>query len=312
MTWDNNHGFTTQKLNLKDDYEGQVEATLIERKAVSQSKNAVLYIHGFVDYFYQNHLADWANSINLNFYALDLRKYGRSLLPHQDPNMIRDVRDYFEEISIAVDLIRKNNNFLALIGHSTGGLISSLYVNSHNHDNLINALILNSPFFDFNKPSWFKKTILPIIAKIGLRFPNIASPEGLKEGYVKSIHKEHHGEWEFDFKYKPLLGFKINFGWIAAIYYAQKRLQYGLSISCPTLIMYSSKSVVPGNYKDSMHEADSVLNVVDIEKYSNTIGNNVRKVEIDGGIHDLILSKKEVRKYVFDEMTKFIKSSINS
>jgi len=310
MNWDKEHGFNIQKLNLKDDYEGKVEATLIKRKAKTKSTKAVLYIHGFVDYFFQSNLADWANNLGINFYAIDLRKHGRSMLPHQKPNMARSMSEYFEEIDMAIDIIleKEKNNFLILMGHSTGGLISSLYAHKHRNDNIINAIILNSPFFDMNKPAWFKKVVIPIIASIGNGFPNIPSPEGLKEGYAKSIHNDHHGEWDFSLDNKPILGFKINLGWIAAIHYAQKNLQHGLDIKCPVLVMYSSKSVTPGKYKELMHTADSVLNVADIRKYADVIGQQVRKVEIKDGLHDLVLSKKEVRAEAFREMTDFIES----
>jgi len=308
MDWDKKHGFNIQKLKLADDYQGKVEATLISRKASKQSQKAILYIHGFVDYFFQNNLADWANNIDINFYAIDLRKYGRSLLPHQMPNMARSMSEYFEEIDMAIDIIKNKdkNNFLILMGHSTGGLISSLYANLHRSDNSIDALILNSPFFDMNKPTWFKKTALPVTAFIGKNFPNISSPEGLKEGYAKSLHKDFKGEWDFNLDYKPILGYKINLGWVAAIHYAQQELQKGLDITCPVLVMYSSKSVTPGNYHHSMHTADSVLDAEDISKYADVIGKNVTKVEIINGMHDLVLSKKDVREEVFAEMTKFI------
>lgn len=312
MDWDKKHGFNIQKIKLNDDYEGKVEATLISRKSKTTSKKSILYIHGFVDYFYQNTLADWANNLNINFYALDLRKYGRSLLPHQKPNMARSMTEYFEEIDMAIDIIRNKdkNNYLILMGHSTGGLISSLYANKHQNDNTINALILNSPFFDMNKPAWFKKIALPITAAIGKNFPNIPSPEGLKEGYAKSLHINHKGEWDFNLNFKPILGYKINLGWVAAIHYAQQELQNGLNISCPTLVMYSSKSVTPGNYNQQMHTADSVLNVADISKYADVIGDNITKIEINDGMHDLILSKKDVREQVFKEMTKFVEKHI--
>lgn len=303
---DNKHAFKTQKLALNIDYEGKAEATLIYRKSNIKSKKAVLYVHGFVDYFFQEHLADWANNLGFNFYALDLRKHGRSILPHQKPNMTRDLRVYFEEYDIAIGLIRQENDFLVMIGHSTGGLSSSLYAHYNRENKKIDGLILNSPFFDFNKPTSFKKNILPIIAKIGLRFPDLPSPEGLKKGYAKSIHKDFYGEWDYDLKLKPVGGFAINFGWIAAIYYAQKRLQKGLKIGCPTLVMYSSKSVQPGKFKKSMHTADSVLNVEDIKKYAENIGTNITKVEIEDGLHDLTLSKEHARNRTFEEMTSFV------
>jgi len=306
MDWDKEHGFSIQKLQLNDDYEGKVEATFISRKAAIKSHKAILYIHGFVDYFYQYNLADWANNFGFNFYAIDLRKYGRSILSHQKPNMMLSVDEYFEEIEQAVDIIRNENNYLLLMGHSTGGLISSLYADKHNNDETIDALILNSPFFDMNKPAWFKKIVMPLTAFIGKKFPNLPSPDGLKEGYPKSLHKDHNGEWDFNLDYKPILGFKIDLGWVAAIHYAQKKLQNGLNISCPVLVMYSSKSVAPGNYHKSMHTADSVLDVTDISKYADVIGDNVQKVEIKDGMHDLVLSKKEVRETVFKEMESFI------
>jgi len=308
MNWDKEHRFNIQKLKLKDDYEGKVEATLIERRAETSSDKAILYIHGFSDYFFQNNIADWANNLGLNFYALDLRKHGRSILLHQKPNMTKSMSEYFEEIDIAIDIIRKKdkNTFLILMGHSTGGLTSSLYAHHHRNDHIINALILNSPFFDMNKPAWFKKVVLPIIAKIGKNLPTIPSPEGLQEGYARSIHSDHSGEWNFNLDYKPILGFKINLGWISAIHYGQKELQAGLDISCPVLVMYSSKSVAPGRYKESMHTADSVLNVTDMNRLSEVIGKQVKKVEIKDGIHDLVLSRKSVRENVFKEMTSFL------
>ncbi len=310
MSWDEEHGFNIQKLKLKDDHEGNVVATLITRKAKSQSRKAILYIHGFVDYFFQNNLADWANNLNINFYALDLRKHGRSILPHQKPNMCTSLTEYFEEIDMAIDIIREKdkNDYLILMGHSTGGLTSSLYAHQHRNDNIINALILNSPFFDMNKPVWFKKIIIPIIASIGKKLPAIPSPEGLEEGYAKSIHSDHFGDWDFSLEYKPIYGFKINLGWISAIHYGQKELQSGLEISCPILLMYSSKSVAPGKYNKSMHTSDAVLNVADISTYADVIGTNVKKVEIVDGVHDLVLSRKSVRDKVFKEMTIFIEN----
>ncbi|VAW30429.1 Lysophospholipase, partial [hydrothermal vent metagenome] len=56
------NGFIFHTLELKPDYEGKVVATLIEKKAAKSTKKALLYLHGFNDYFFQNHFADWANS----------------------------------------------------------------------------------------------------------------------------------------------------------------------------------------------------------------------------------------------------------
>ncbi|MEG8036484.1 hypothetical protein QP157_14580 [Sphingomonas sp. LR61] len=45
----------------------------------------VLYVHGWSDYFFQREMAEHLEALGARFFALDLRKYGRSLLPHQTP-----------------------------------------------------------------------------------------------------------------------------------------------------------------------------------------------------------------------------------
>ena len=301
--------FSITKLKCKDDYEGRVEATLLEKKTEHKSNKALLYIHGFVDYFFQYELADWANVQGFNFYAIDLRKYGRSLLPHQKPNNFKNFKEYFEELDSAVDFIRntQGNEKLVLIGHSTGGLIASLYTHHRQASHTIDALILNSPFFDFNMPKVVKNVGLPLIAALGRVFLNLPSPAGLKRGYAESIHKDFSGEWEFDLSMKPIAGFNVNLGWINAIYTAQKELQNGLDIHLPVLVMHASKSVPPGDYNPAMQTADAVLDVKDIARYAKVIGTNVEIVKVEDGIHDLILSKKDVRDNVYNTMQTFLK-----
>jgi len=306
MNFDQTHNFTITKLDCKDDYEGRVEASLISRAASGDSKKAILYVHGFVDYFFHDKFADWANSRGYNFYAIDLRKYGRSLLSHQKPNNFRHYKEYFEDFDLATKYIgeTEKNNKLIIYGHSTGGLLAALYTH-HRQDNIINGLILNSPFFDFNTPTLLK-SLIPVISAIGKMFPDVSSPEGLKEGYVTSLHKNFEGEWDFSLDWKPLKGYALNLGWINGIHTAQKELRNGLEIKCPVLVMYSNKSVTPGDYSNEMMNTDSVLDVKHIAKHSKVLGNNVKEVEIQGGMHDLVLSGKSVREKVYAEMTEFL------
>ncbi|GMT46175.1 MAG: alpha/beta hydrolase [bacterium] len=302
------NGFIFHTLELKPDYEGKVVATLIEKKSAKPAKKALLYLHGFNDYFFQDHLAAWANKLGFNFYALELRKYGRSILPHQKPNDFRDIREYFEEIDKAIAFIREKdeNEKLAFIGHSTGGLIGALYAHDHRNDNLVDALILNSPFFEFNVSPILKKTFIPLMVSLAGSFPRFPSPVGLDKGYGYSLHKSHNGEWDYELKLKPDAGFQIYAGWIKGIYTAQKELQKGLDIQCPVLVMHSARSVKPGNYKPEMQDADSVLNVEDIERFSHVIGKNVESASFEDGLHDLLLSRKPVRDKVLQAMEDFL------
>src|SRR5262249_59285652 len=108
---------------------GGAPATLITRRAGTPTRRAVLYVHGFVDYFFQTHLADFFVERGYDFYALDLRKYGRSLRAHQTPNFSSDLNEYFTEIDEAIRVIRDEDGHdtVVLNGHSTGGLIGALY-----------------------------------------------------------------------------------------------------------------------------------------------------------------------------------------
>lgn len=303
--------FTIYKIPLKDDYEGRVESTLLSKMPDSLSRKAILYVHGFVDYFFQYDLADWVNEQGFNFYAIDLRKYGRSILPHQKPNNFKVYTEYFEELDMAVDQIRNQdgNKQLVLMGHSTGGLIGSLYAHHRRSTVTIDALILNSPFFDFNMPSLQKRFGLPLIAALGKLWPNLPSPTGLKKGYATSIHKDYKGEWEFSVEFKPIAGFPINLGWISAIYQAQQELQRGLDVDVPILVMHADRSVTPGAYTKEMHSADAVLDVKDIARYANVLGKNTEVVVIKDGIHDLVLSMKSVREEVYKSMSEYLEKN---
>src|SRR5262245_39478185 len=144
--------YESLRLAFEDDAEGEVVATLVRRRV--EGNRAVLYVHGFVDYFFQVHLADFYVERGYSFYALDLRKYGRSLLPHQTANFARSMSDYFPEIDEAVRLIREDGNDVLLVnGHSTGGLITALWADRVRGQGLIDGLFLNSPFLELNVPA---------------------------------------------------------------------------------------------------------------------------------------------------------------
>ena len=55
----------------------EVVATLV-RRSDPGVRRAVLYVHGWSDYFFQTHLAEAFEDWGYDFYALDLRRYGRS------------------------------------------------------------------------------------------------------------------------------------------------------------------------------------------------------------------------------------------
>ena len=296
------NGFKCLKLDLEDDNDGKQHATLVFRNSEKQSTKAVLFVHGYIDYFFQAELADHFNAWGYNFYAVDLRKYGRSLMAHQHPNFIENIHQYFTEIDLSFEQMRADGNTsITLMGHSTGGLTSSLYAHHHNN---IDALILNSPFFELNESPFMIK-MSAIVATLGSVFP-YGKMDSLTSHYPESLHKDYKGEWDFNEEWKPTTNFPAYFGWLRAIRRAQLELQAGLDIKCPVLLMHSDKSYKGKNWDDLIYTSDAVLNVKHIDKYADNIGSNVTKVVIKDGIHDLVLSKKEVRDNVYSVIKNWI------
>src|SRR5690349_12856484 len=136
-------GFEALELELPPDYDGPVVATLVRLPAGDAPKGPVLYVHGFSDYFFQRHMAERFALEGYAFHALDLRKHGRSIRPGQHPNFCKSVSEYYADISAAIDAIGAP---VLLAGHSTGGLICSLYAHEGERRGEVQALWLNSPF----------------------------------------------------------------------------------------------------------------------------------------------------------------------
>ena len=236
-------GFQRTTLSLRDDYEGSAVATLVRRLSDTGNGRSVLYIHGFNDYFFQREMAWRLNERGFHFYALDLRKDGRSWLSHQKFNDIRDIRAYFEEITLALQMIREEGSRITvLLGHSTGGLIATLYAKEHGDSSLFDGIILNSPFFDFNK-SWFVKKCIPFASFVGGFLPGIKIAGGFTEQYGKFLHRESRGEWEYNLAWKPHVAPRINLGWVRAIHRAQRELRQPFEVRKPVLVLHSERSV---------------------------------------------------------------------
>ena len=298
--------FNYQTLDLQPDYEGKVVATFISCKFNLTHQENVLYLHGYTDYFYHPHLAEQFKNNRFNFYALDLRKYGRSIRPGQHKNFCKSIEEYFEEISLAITLIiKQNKNAIYLLGHSTGGLIFSSYMNSGALKNKVSGLILNSPFLDFNltKP---KKFLSLVAAKALSKIFVYSHISGvLSPVYPQSLHKRFYGEWDFDLNWKPIEGFPTYFTWISAIHRAQKQLRHS-NIEVPILIIHASHSIRTSNFSERVMNSDIVLNVEDIKRVGKSLGNKVTFSQINGALHDVFLSAKPYRSQAFNAMFKWL------
>ncbi len=305
-------GFEQTTLHLPDDYEGDIVATLVRKRNDNPSHKAVLYVHGFNDYFFQKNIAQEFLKNGYHFYAIDLRKYGRSILAHQKINNVRDLKEYFAEIDLALHVIKdENNQQVVLAGHSTGGLIISLYASEKLKSDLFQALICNSPFYDMNIPNYQKKYLLPLVSRVGNKFPDLPISGGFSELYGKSLHKAHFGEWDYDLKWKPNKAYRIHAGWIAAIAKGHAQIKKGITLDKPILILHAQKSVFPSTWSEEMFQGDAILNVEDILANANKINAPQKKiVGVEDGIHDLFLSREKSRQQVFTVLFEWLQNTI--
>jgi alpha-beta hydrolase superfamily lysophospholipase len=304
------NGFEQTTINQSADYEGKVTTTLIRKLNSKPSRKAILCIHGFNDYFFQVVIAEEFLKQGYHFYALDLRKYGRSQLANQIPNNVRNLSEYYEDIDSALTIIKEEGNQeVVLYGHSTGGLIVTLYASGRKGSELFDVLVCNSPFYDFNVPWIQKKTVIPIFSLLGGLFPNVTLPVSFSKFYGKSLHKNNFGEWDYNLSWKPHVAPSINAGWVNAIHQGHLKITNGVTINKPILILHSRKSIYPKEWSEEMFEGDAILNVIDIQEKSKRITAPIKEViEVNGAIHDMILSRKPVRDAVFVVIIEWLNS----
>jgi alpha-beta hydrolase superfamily lysophospholipase len=300
-------------LPLRPDDEGEVVATLVTDGGRPRTEKAVLYVHGFVDYFFQTHLADALAEHGYTFYALDLRKYGRSLRPHQTPNYVTRLSDYAEELDQAARVVTAElgHSTFVVMGHSTGGLVTSLWADARTRQPdtgsvpRIDALVLNSPWFDLNKP-WFDRVVSTrVIDLVGPLVPRLTVGR-LAPHYGQALHRGSGGEWDYDLALKPHEGFPVRAGWLRAIRRGHAQVARGLDVRCPVLVLTSDATGDATRWHDALLTTDSVLDVVQTARLAPGIGTDVTLVTVPGGAHDLALSPEPARSRFFAEVTRWL------
>lgn len=266
---------------------------------------AILYVHGFNDYFFQKEVAYAFRDRGYAFYAVDLRRYGRSLNQGQKVCQVRDFKEYIADIDSAVHVIKSyGHDKIVLMGHSNGGLISAFYL-MNCPSAPIDALILNSPFLDWNLGGL--EHFVDLVSWIGGVFPNITISSGSGTAYGESIHSDFHGEWSFNTDWKSIQPIKVDLGWVRAVNSAQHYLRkHKYSISIPILLMYSSKTVNAVDWSPEVNRADAVLDVLDIRKYGLRLGYDVSTREVESGVHDLFLSSPDVRARLYESVFNWL------
>lgn len=295
--------FRYETLTFPPDYDGPVVATLIAApRPERDTRRAVLYVHGYIDYFFQHHMAAEFLAHGYRFYAVDLRKYGRSWRAGQHPDFARSMYEYYPDLTESIRRIRAEGaEEVILLGHSTGGLLAALYADDGPLEarSAIGRVVLNSPFLEFNA-TWFERRVeIPLAAAVSIVLPFAHKRNELSPLYAESMHRDFRGEWHFDTSFKPIEGIPLYFSWLRAVLQGQRRVKRGLHIDVPVLVMSSDRSYFGKEWSEELLRSDSVLNVEDIRRYAGNLGDEVTYVQIRDGVHDLFLSREPVRSAAF-------------
>jgi alpha-beta hydrolase superfamily lysophospholipase len=305
------------------DGEGDLVATLIRRGNTAASAHAVLAVHGYTDYFFHTELADHFADRGFAFYALDLRKCGRSRLAAQTPHFTTDLAHYDAELEHALGVIGEQTRpahpiKVLVYGHSAGGLIVSLWLDrlrkrrATTHAT-VGGLVLNSPFLDLHGPAILRLgvTSATIAALSRLRTKGVIRGQG-NGGYGSSLHRDYHGEFDYDLQWKPLGGFPITFGWLHAVRRAQTRLHRGLDVGVPSLILRSDHSVGENAGPAALQRGDAVLDVTQIARWAGCIGNHTTIVAVADAKHDVFLSLPQPRQRAYRHLDLWLDDYLNT
>lgn len=295
-------------LGLDPEGEGEIFSTLVRHvpAGTEPPTAAVLYLHGYTDYFFQRHLAEHFARLGYSFYAIDLRKCGRSHRPGQTPHYVSDLTFYDTELNAALAKVRADTGTdVLLMAHSTGGLILPLWLDRLRRSGDltgISGLVLNSPWFDLQGPALVRNIGTTIIHAVGrMRGLSVLPGKGI-DTYGASLHVSAKGEWEYDLDWKPLTGFPVRFGWLRAIRVGHQRLHRGLDVGVPALILRSKLTRFSRAYGPEVDIADAVLDVKQIQRWSGCLGERTTIVPVEDARHDVFLSAPEPMAKAFEEL----------
>ncbi|MBF0689359.1 MAG: alpha/beta hydrolase [Cellulomonas sp.] len=288
------------------------QATLVRRvpdPGAPPTRRAVLYLHGFVDYFFHPHVGDALAAAGYDTYALELRDHGRSIRPGRPPNESTDLGVYAEEIDATVRLLRADHDVVILLGHSTGGLIAALWADARRGLGLVDALVLNSPWLDVRGSRYERQLLARAVHAAGRPLPRLKVRE-IAPHYGQALHRDTGGEWDFDLAWKPHRGFPVRAGFVRAVRAAQARVVRGLAVDVPVLVLASDAAGPHKRAHDALLSTDSVLDPAQIARRAPLLGHDVTYVEVAGGAHDLALSAAPVRERYLREVTDFLAARV--
>ncbi len=313
-------GFSARTIRLGEDSDGECVATLVRAprpgrwaaRTGTAAHTDVLYVHGWSDYFFQTqHAALWRQR-GARFFALDLRRYGRSLRPGNIPGFVDDLSVYDLEIEAALTLMGHGvaptdqsvwprrtgqpqaRRRLILVGHSTGGLTLALWAARNAHR--VDGLLLNSPWLELQTGEFSRHIVAPLNSTLARLRSGTPYPRIDPGVYARSLHRRFGGEWEYNLEWRPEYAFATYPTWLDAVIRGHDRVAAGLGLPMPVQVWLSDRSVFRATWQESLRRADCVIDVDRVARRSVDLGSTVTITRFAGAVHDVTLSQPDVRE----------------
>ncbi|WP_431709319.1 alpha/beta hydrolase [Glutamicibacter uratoxydans] len=307
------YSYTT--LDFGFDAEGPAVATVVRyqpaglvKKLLNRSRGVVLSLHGWSDYFYNRQLAEFWHELGYHFYALDLRRYGRSLrAEHELPGYTDDLSEYDQEINAAYDLIRDAHPKLPILfmGHSLGGLVLSLWAQRSTRK--IDGLVLNAPWLEFQGTQFLRVPAQTILEPMVKRSPRrkLHLPE--LDHYWTSLSRDGSGEWDLHPLWRPRYAFRPTTGWMRTVLEGHAQVAKGLDLSEPIVVLTSEKSHFSASYDQLMQRTDSIVDVNLVRQRSLKLGRFVTNLTVPEAMHDVFTSAEPARAMAYRNLACWVR-----
>ncbi|QWW19852.1 alpha/beta hydrolase [Schaalia sp. 19OD2882] len=331
-------GFESRTLPLEPDDEGECVATLVrhrptwepEAQAPEPFRFVALYVHGRNDYFFQVELAESVARSGGAFYAIDLRKYGRSLRPGQTIGYVDDMATYDEDLSEALEVIRDEVGSLplVLIGHSTGGLLVTLW--AHRHPGAVAGLVLDSAWLEMHTMASIRPAAQQVLQRVAASNPKWEVPSGegpdhysrsLRGGWSESGLAPPErlrcadpadpgiSGWHYATEWKRPGSYPVFAGWLEAVMAGHDLVDKSVHVECPVLSMMSTSTYFGEQWGPEVFTSDVVLDVTVNAERSARLSDQVTIARFPGR-HDLFLSDPDVRQHVWDTMERWLRAFV--
>jgi len=321
-------GFECLEFDLGEDDEGPLAATLVRalpdplplwdrlraRRRAFEGID-VLYVHGWSDYFFQRDLARFWTDRGARFAALDLRKYGRSLRPGQTHGYIEDLASYDAEIGLAVAELRRDRpdrpegrRRLILLGHSTGGLVLSLWADRHRGE--ADALVLNSPWLALQVSGGLAAALTRMVnlrARINPREVTLPRIDLGFYDHAQRLISTPEERALVNLEWRPGQSMPVRVGWLKAVIAGHARIAEGIEVGAPVCALLSARSRFGLSWSEEMMRADTVVEVEGVARAALRLGRSVTVERIDGALHDVFLSEPDARREAYARMEAWVR-----